>query len=90
MGKQDIEFGHATIEEYFWWINERQRIYLKKSSGELKPWTEDEILQSWAFTNAFRQLDEGTRVLREDILEGHKDEPLDLIVFNICWYRLFN
>jgi hypothetical protein len=90
MTKRDIEFGHATIEEFFWLINERHRIYLAKEAGKPKPWTGDSILQSYAFTNAFRQLDRGTKVLREQILEGHYDEPLELLVFNICWYRLFN
>ncbi len=74
----------------FWYfVNERHRIYLKKSAGEPKPWTDDEILRIWKFTNVFRELDRGTIWLREHFREPHADAGA-LLVFNIAWYRIFN
>lgn len=37
-----------------YWIKERQRISIKKASGKPKPWTDDEILQSYRFCNVKR------------------------------------
>ena len=98
MGKNDLE--RATVEDFFYWINERHRIYVKRfEDGTDKPWTEDSILQEWKFTNVFRQLDRGTIALNKMLDPWHNsDVPLremDVvdaidILFNIIWYRMFN
>ncbi len=94
-----IEMGHATSDDLAYWINERHKIYLLKEAGKPKPWTEDEILQKYKFTNAFRQLDKGTVALRnmlnnkfaKSLLKiANKSDQAALIFFNIVWYRLFN
>lgn len=67
---------HTAPESLFWyWINERHAIYLKRFHGDPKPWTEDWILRDFKFTNVFRQLDRGTVWLRENFLEPHRDCP---------------
>jgi hypothetical protein len=82
---------HQAPESLFWyWINERHRIYLKRAAGEPKPWTDDPILRDYKFTNVFRQLDRGTVWLTENFLVPHADDRLELLAFNICWYRMFN
>lgn len=82
---------HPADESLFWyWINERHTIYLRRAAGQAKPWTEDTILQSYKFTNVFRELDRGTLWLRVNFLDPHRDGPLHLLVANICWYRMFN
>ena len=90
----------ATIEEFFYWINERHQIYVNRFGLALeKPWTEDKIFQQFKFTNVFRQLDTGTIAL--DMMLGDwfnskiPLEELDLddainILFNVVWYRMFN
>jgi len=80
----------APIDLFFYWINERHRIYLKRMAGEPKPWTADPILRDYKFTNAFRQLDAGTVWLTKNFLDPHRDAPFEEIAFNICWYRMFN
>jgi len=82
----------ATAPEslFFYWINERHLIYLKKSAGKSKPWSADPIFQQYKFTNPYRENDTGTIWLRENFLEPHKNDDLGLIAFNICWYRMFN
>jgi hypothetical protein len=49
-----------NIERFFYWINERHRIYEAKAAGQPWPWTADWILQKYKFTNAFRELDKTT------------------------------
>jgi hypothetical protein len=94
------KLASATIEEYFWWINERHRMYVKRfEENQEKPWTDDNVLQNYKFTNAFRQLDTGTIALNKMLGKWHLSKvPLNTIqmedaidiLFNIVWYRLFN
>lgn len=50
-----------NIEHLVYWINERQRIYLKRQRGDPKPWTKDLILQQYRFCNAYREQDKVTK-----------------------------
>jgi len=99
----NIKFGHCSIEDLAYWINERHSIYVNRFEKNLsKPWTDDLILQQYKFTNVFRQLDKGTITLQKMLKQGflkwkpslylkeNKRDYLSLIFFNICWYRLFN
>lgn len=89
MSREDIT--HREPLSLFWyWINERHQIYLNRHAGEPKPWSEDDIFLDYKFTNAFRELDTGTVWLRENFREPHADDPEELLVFNMCWYRKFN
>lgn len=97
MTRRDFEEGHASIADFFYWINERHNIYRARERGEEWPWTQDPILQEFKFTNVFRELDAGTLALREMIEEYRRwcsaeCLPVDesLILWNIFWYRLFN
>lgn len=82
---------HAAPKSMFWyWINERHRIYQRRLDGLPRPWTADTILQRYKFTNVFRELDRGTAWLRENFTQPHWNDPLELIAFNLAWYRMFN
>ena len=43
-----------NLKRFFYYINERHRIYLKREEGHSWPWTDDEILQTYSFCNVFR------------------------------------
>lgn len=43
--------------ELFKFIQERHAIYLRRQAGLPRPWTKDPILQSYRFTNVYRELD---------------------------------
>lgn len=82
---------HVADKNLFWyWISERHSIYLNRKAGKPKPWSDDPIFQQYKFTNVFRQLDRGTVWLTDNFIAPHWNDPLDLIVFNCCWYRFFN
>jgi hypothetical protein len=86
--KKDLfKDGTSNVGDFFYWINERQRIWWVKEKGFPAPWTKDPILHEWSFCNVYRQWDRGTIALRE-MVKGHKDD--ELMVFNVWWYRLFN
>lgn len=81
---------HPCEEFVFWyWIQERHRIYVRRQGGMHKPWSQDRIFQKYKFVNVFRRLDRTTDWLCENFLNQHGDADLSLKVFNICWYRMF-
>lgn len=73
--------------QFWYWINERQRIYLAKERGDPKPWTDDKILQDYKFTNVFREQDRVTRELRKRI---NKSDNQPMIFWKTCLFRMFN
>jgi hypothetical protein len=77
-----------NVRRFFDFCNERHAIYLRRKRGDAWPWTEDKILQTYKFTNVYRELDAGTVWLREHIREPYKDHPE--LFFNIAMYRRYN
>lgn len=84
------DLATADVSLFWYWMNERHRIYLKRTAGEPKPWTDDPILRDYKFTNVYRQLDRGTVWLTENFIKPHIDDDPRLLAANICWYRMFN
>lgn len=64
---KDIKEGCASLDDFYYWINERHSIWEKRNVGQEAPWTDDEILKKYKFTNAFRELDRGTIALHNMI-----------------------
>ena len=77
-----------SIERFFYWMNERTLIQIKKDRGDPWPWTEDEILKEFKFTNAFRENDKTTVWFRENIREPLRDSS-DVYMATII-FRWFN
>lgn len=80
--------NQEMILRFFDYINERHWIYILKSRGDPKPWTDDPILQQYRFTNVFRELDTVTIWLRKNWLEPFMWNPH--LYFNIAMFRQFN
>lgn len=78
----------VNLEWFWYWINERHSIYLNKSSGEPWPWTKDEIFQTYAFCNVFRELDKATVAFRQLIREPYADH--EHLWFAYCLARQIN
>jgi hypothetical protein len=84
----DVELLEDQIQAFFDFINERHAIYLRRKRGDGWPWTEDSILQTYKFTNVFRQLDTGTQWYTKNIAKRYANHPE--LYFMTCFYRLFN
>jgi len=85
--KKDV---HPASEKLFWyWLNERQRIYNKREHDRPWPWTKDPILQTYKFTNVFRENDKTTVWMRNKLTKPNDARPLEEILFNCCVFRLF-
>ena len=76
-------------ERFFWWIEERHRIFEKKVRGlSREHWTDDEILQTYRFTNPYRENDKTTVWFRENMRDPLKDDNKVLLATVI--FRWFN
>ena len=77
------------VGPFFYWINERHRIYLKKEAGEKPPWTDNAILRDYRFCNVFRELDTVTIWIRQNLREPLADHPLlwfwSALARNVNW-----
>lgn len=60
------------LDRFFAYARERHGVYLRRTAGAARPWTDEPILQQYRFTNVFRELDKTTAWYRQ-----HVREPLD-------------
>lgn len=73
------------LKNFFESAFERHKIYVLKTLGVEKPWTEDKIFQNWFFCNVFRRIDKTTVWIEENIIKPQEESP-DLWK-NIILYR---
>ena len=78
----------TPLEVFLYWIRERFAIYQRGQAGCLKPWTDDEILQNYRFTNPYRELDKTTAWFRTMVRDPLRDDPAVVLATTIV--RWFN
>jgi hypothetical protein len=78
----------SPLQRFLYWIRERHQIYLRRKLGHSKPWTNDTVLQSYFFTNPYRENDKITVWFRENIRDPLKD--MRAVIFAIVAFRWFN
>lgn len=79
----------SLLGSFFYWINERHAIYLAKAEGKPQPWTNDEILAKYKFTNPFRELDRTTVWMRNNLTIPNGGADIGDMIFNCCVFRMF-
>lgn len=78
-----------VFDEYWRLAAERQRIFFSRIHGEDPPWTEDRILASYKFCNAYRASDRVSQYLIRDVIYDEarsfttEDELLRIIFFRL-------
>ena len=78
-------------DEFFATARERHAVYLRRRAGRPWPWTDDEILRTFKFTNVFRELDRTTAWLREYVRDPRRDSPEVLpAVVLFRWFHLIS
>lgn len=80
----------SAVARFFWFINERHAIYLRRKAMDEFPWTDDPYLRTYKFTNVFRELDTGTIYCKEAIRDPLVNAPADILFFNVAMYRRHN
>lgn len=77
-----------VLTSYWTLAAERQRVYHARLAGIPAPWTDDDIVSRYRFTNAYRAADRVSQDLIRVIYSGSQ-EPNDLVLRTLV-YRFFN
>ena len=79
-----------VFDTYWEFATKRQEIFFNRFYGRDYPWTDDDIIQKYKFTNAYRASDRVSQYLiRNVIYENNHYTPEDQC-FRILFYKLFN
>lgn len=78
----------SPLDRFLYWITERHSIYLKRKQGLPKPWTDDEVLQRYFFTNPYREHDKVTKWVNTSIRKRYVGHPN--LWFMLCIARQIN
>jgi len=62
-------------DDLLYWIEERERIRVRKEAGSPAPYTDDEILRTGRFCNVRRENDRVTRWITDHWRTPHADDP---------------
>ena len=74
----------------FYWCCERMNIFWKRYNGEQQPWTSDEILQQYKFTNVYRVLDRSSQYMLRNVIYNGREYSREDMFFRILLYKHFN
>ena len=74
---------------YWWFASERQRVFLRRTAGELAPWTSDPIIARFKFTNTYRASDRVSQFLIREVIYRDDFAP-DETLLRIVLFRLFS
>lgn len=79
----------VVYNTYWKFATERQDIFFRRLRNEEYPWTTDEILLEYKFTNAYRAADRVSQFLIKDVIYNGSQSPEELF-FRIILFKLFN
>lgn len=78
-----------VYDTYWKFTCERQNIFMKRVQGTEYPWTDDEILKKYKFTNTYRASDRVSQYLIKNVIYSFTGTEEDLI-FRILLFKIFN
>lgn len=80
----------SQLFDWYWrFAAERQAIFFRRIAGEPAPWTGDEILTTFRFTNAYRASDRVSQYLIRYVIYAGDQSPQE-VVFRTILFKLFN
>ncbi|MEG4251803.1 nucleotide kinase domain-containing protein [Microcoleus sp. Pol10D4] len=81
----------VVFNTYWRFAAERQRIFFKKLENAPIPWTDDSILSTYKFTNAYRASDRVSQYLiRNVIYQNNRPSSPNEVFFRIILFKIFN
>src|SRR5262249_34698303 len=80
-----------VYDTYWRFAAERQRVFFRRLGGQAPPWTDDPVLRTYKFTNAYRASDRVSQYLIRRVIYRN-DLPADPaeMTFRILLFKLFN
>jgi hypothetical protein len=87
--KRSLPKPTVVFRSYWEFAAERQNIFFRRMNNTLGPWTDDPILRTYKFTNAYRASDRVSQFLLRDVIYSGSQSPEDLF-FRTMLFKLFN
>jgi len=78
-----------VFETYWRFAALRQHLFMRRVAGVLPPWTEDQVLASHRFTNAYRAADRVSQYLIRNVLY-RGEQTCEEIFFRTVLFKFFN
>jgi len=78
-----------VFDTYWRFAAERQAVFFRRHFGEPYPWSDDEILQTYKFTNAYRASDRVSQYLIRYVIYCGT-QTADEVFFRTILFKLFN
>lgn len=80
-----------VFEEYWRFAAERQKIYFRRHTQGVGPWTADPILAQFKFTNAYRAADRVSQYLISSVINAAgSDSSVEETFFRTLVFKIFN
>lgn len=80
-----------VFDTYWRFAAKRQEIYFRRLTEPIGPWTNDPILQSYRFTNAYRAADRVSQFLISNVQYGEeRSQAPDDVFFRTLLFKIFN
>lgn len=89
MGFSDLK-PTVVYDTYWRFAVKRQEIFYNRMEGKAFPWTDDTILQTYKFTNAYRASDRVSQYLIRNVIYSKDVFSPEDICFRILFFKLFN
>lgn len=78
-----------AYDTYWKFATERQNIFFRRLKKEKYPWTEDDILNQYKFTNVYRATDRVSQYLIKNIIYKGSQKPEE-VFFRTILFKIFN
>ena len=78
-----------VYDTYWQFAAERQEVFFRRLEGADAPWTDDRVLQTYKFTNAYRAADRASQFLIRHVIYAG-DQSIEEVFFRIVVFKLFN
>src|SRR6266571_505771 len=89
--KQSLPAPTRVYDTYWRFAAERQRIFFRRLEGDTQPWTQDPVLATYKFTNAYRASDRVSQYLiRHVIYRPDLPSSSRETFFRIVLFKIFN
>ena len=79
----------AVFNTYWKFAAARQRVFFARFNGQPPPWTDDPIIKSYKFTNAYRASDRVSQYLIQKVIYSGSQAPRELF-FRTMLFKFFN
>ena len=89
MGFEELK-PTVVYDTYWKFATKRQEVFFNRLYERESPWTDDEIIQKYKFTNAYRASDRVSQFLIRNIIYNDEHYSPEDQCFRILFFKLFN